>query len=105
MKVERVSYPIMTPSAARGVLEAIFWEPQMCFLIDHFRRKKKPLVQRLLIMCGSLFELVLGHGLQLAGQAANVLRHFLQFGIRELLDHAAHDGVTAADLGVVLGLV
>ena len=45
MKVERVSYPIMTPSAARGVLEAIFWEPQMCFLIDHFRRKKKPLVQ------------------------------------------------------------
>jgi len=25
MKVERVSYPVMTPSAARGVLEAIFW--------------------------------------------------------------------------------
>jgi CRISPR-associated protein Cas5d len=22
---ERVSYPVMTPSAARGVLEAIFW--------------------------------------------------------------------------------
>lgn len=35
MKVERVSYPIMTPSAARGVLEAIFWEPQMCYIIDH----------------------------------------------------------------------
>jgi CRISPR-associated protein Cas5d len=29
MKVERVSYPVMTPSAARGILEAIFWEPQM----------------------------------------------------------------------------
>lgn len=28
MKVERVSYPVMTPSAARGVLEAIFWRPQ-----------------------------------------------------------------------------
>lgn len=28
MKVERVSYPVMTPSAARGVLEAIFWKPQ-----------------------------------------------------------------------------
>ncbi len=28
MKVERVSYPAMTPSAARGVLEAIFWKPQ-----------------------------------------------------------------------------
>jgi CRISPR-associated protein Cas5d len=33
MKVERISYPIMTPSAARGVLEAIFWEPQMYYLI------------------------------------------------------------------------
>ena len=28
-KAERVSYPVMTPSAARGVLEAIFWHPEM----------------------------------------------------------------------------
>ena len=28
MKVERVSYPAMTPSAAKGVLEAIFWKPE-----------------------------------------------------------------------------
>jgi CRISPR-associated protein Cas5d len=28
MKVERVSYPVMTPSAARGVLEAILYRPQ-----------------------------------------------------------------------------
>jgi CRISPR-associated protein Cas5d len=34
MKVERVSYPVMTPSAARGVLEAIFWEPEIYYLID-----------------------------------------------------------------------
>jgi CRISPR-associated protein Cas5d len=34
MKVERVSYPMMTPSAARGILEAIFWEPQIYYLID-----------------------------------------------------------------------
>jgi CRISPR-associated protein Cas5d len=27
MKVERVSYDVMTPSAARGLLEAIFWKP------------------------------------------------------------------------------
>lgn len=27
MKVERVSYPCMTPSAARGLLEAILWKP------------------------------------------------------------------------------
>lgn len=34
MKVERVSYQVMTPSAARGILEAIFWEPQIYYLID-----------------------------------------------------------------------
>jgi CRISPR-associated protein Cas5d len=41
MKVERVSYPMMTPSAARGVLEAIFWEPQMYYLIDSIAVIKK----------------------------------------------------------------
>lgn len=34
MKVERVSYDVMTPSAARGVLEAIYWKPQMRWIID-----------------------------------------------------------------------
>ncbi|MDI1495089.1 MAG: CRISPR-associated protein, Csd1 family [Cenarchaeum symbiont of Oopsacas minuta] len=34
MKVERVSYEIMTPSAARGILEAIYWKPQMHWIID-----------------------------------------------------------------------
>lgn len=34
MKVERVSYDVMTPSAARGVLEAIYWKPQIRWLID-----------------------------------------------------------------------
>ena len=29
MKVERVSYDVMTPSAARAVFEAILWKPQM----------------------------------------------------------------------------
>jgi CRISPR-associated protein Cas5d len=29
MKVERVSYPVMTPSAARGILEAVFWKPEI----------------------------------------------------------------------------
>jgi CRISPR-associated protein Cas5d len=28
-KVDRVSYPIMTPTAARGVLEAIYWHPEI----------------------------------------------------------------------------
>lgn len=33
MKVERVSYPVITPSAARGVLEAIFWKPQVSWRV------------------------------------------------------------------------
>lgn len=34
MKVERVSYDVMTPSAARGLLEAIYWHPGMKYAID-----------------------------------------------------------------------
>ena len=30
-KVERVTYPVMTPSAAVGVLEAIFWKPEFAW--------------------------------------------------------------------------
>ncbi len=28
LKSERVSYPVMTPSAARGICEAVFWKPE-----------------------------------------------------------------------------
>lgn len=34
MKVERVSYDVITPSAARGILEAIYWKPQIRWNID-----------------------------------------------------------------------
>lgn len=34
MKVERVSYPVMTPSAARGLLEAIFWKPEFHWQVE-----------------------------------------------------------------------
>ena len=34
MKVERVSYPVMTASAARGVLEAIFWKPEFTWRVE-----------------------------------------------------------------------
>lgn len=33
-KVERLSYDVMTPSAARGLLEAIYWKPQIAWVID-----------------------------------------------------------------------
>lgn len=34
MKVERVSYDVITPSAARGIIEAIYWKPAICWKID-----------------------------------------------------------------------
>jgi CRISPR-associated protein Cas5d len=34
MKVERVSYDVMTPSAARGILTAIYWKPEIAWVID-----------------------------------------------------------------------
>lgn len=43
MKVERVSYDVMTPSAARGILEAIHWKPAIRWVIDriHVQRPIK----------------------------------------------------------------
>ena len=34
MKVERVSYDVMTPSAARGILEAIHWKPAIRWVVE-----------------------------------------------------------------------
>lgn len=34
MKAERVSYDVMTPSAARAVVSAIYWKPQIVWVVD-----------------------------------------------------------------------
>lgn len=34
LKTERVSYDVMTPSAARGLLDAIYWHPGMHWVVD-----------------------------------------------------------------------
>ena len=34
LKVERYSYDVMTPSAARGIMEAIYWHPGLRWRID-----------------------------------------------------------------------
>jgi CRISPR-associated protein Cas5d len=34
MKAERVSYDVITPSAARGIIEAIHWKPAIRWVID-----------------------------------------------------------------------
>ena len=37
MKAERVSYDVMTPSAARGLIEAIYWHPGLRWVIDRIQ--------------------------------------------------------------------
>lgn len=34
LKIERMTYDVITPSAARGILEAVFWHPGMRWYID-----------------------------------------------------------------------
>jgi len=40
MKVERVSYDVMTPSAACGILEAIYWKPSIRWVVDRIHVMK-----------------------------------------------------------------
>ena len=40
MKVEPCSYDMMTPSAARGILEAIYWHPGMRWIVDRIYLRK-----------------------------------------------------------------
>lgn len=40
MKVERCSYDVMTPSAARGLLEALYWHPGCRWIVDKIYVRK-----------------------------------------------------------------
>jgi len=42
MKAERVSYDAITPSAARGLLEAIHWKPAIRWVVDRIHVLKEP---------------------------------------------------------------
>ena len=41
-KVERISYDVITPSSARGVLEAIYWKPQVCWIVERIHVYREP---------------------------------------------------------------
>ncbi|MZP30797.1 type I-C CRISPR-associated protein Cas5 [Heliobacterium undosum] len=41
MKAERVSYDVITPSAARGILEAIHWKPAIRWVVDRIHVLKE----------------------------------------------------------------
>ena len=42
MKVERVSYDIITPSAARGIIEAVYWKPAIRWVIEQIHVLNEP---------------------------------------------------------------
>ncbi len=42
-KVERVSYDIITPSAARGIIESIYWKPAIRYVIDRIHVYNEPI--------------------------------------------------------------
>lgn len=42
MKVERVSYDVITPSAARGIIEAVYWKPAIRWIIDRIHVYSEP---------------------------------------------------------------
>lgn len=35
LRMERVSYDAITPAAARAILEAVYWKPEMKYIIDY----------------------------------------------------------------------
>lgn len=41
-KVERMSYDVITPSAARGILEAVYWKPAIKYIIDRIHVYNEP---------------------------------------------------------------
>lgn len=78
LKVERVTYPVMTPSAAVGVLEAIYWKPEFRWRpvaievlepIRHFTQRRNERVD-LPTMADAV-----RHGRRVAAQHGRVQRH------------------------------
>lgn len=89
LKVERCSYDVMTPSAARGILESIYWHPGLRWKIDRIvvrnpiaftsiRRNevtKKILAQNVLtVMNGGMQPLSISSKENIAQRAAILLR-------------------------------
>jgi len=42
LKTERVSYQVITPSAARGLLEAVLWKPAICWRVERIKVLSRP---------------------------------------------------------------
>ena len=78
MKVERVSYDVMTPSAARGILEAVHWKPAIRWVIDRIHVLKP-------IRFESLRRNELGHKIA-AGTARAAMKRGTAGTLRALIE-------------------
>ena len=106
MKVERVSYDVITPSAARGILEAIYWKPEMRWVVDrlhvlkpirwtHIRRNeiksKIPVGKVKTAMAGKETRLGIAVEEDRAQRAAMILRDVC-YGIEAHVEVLEHNG-------------
>lgn len=78
MKVERVSYDAMTPSAARGILEAIHWKPAIRWVIDRIHVLKP-------IHFENLRRNELGHKIPV-GKVRAAMRHGTTAGLNTVVE-------------------
>lgn len=110
MKVERVTYDVITPSAARGILEAIYWKPEIQWVIDRIhvlnpirfsyvrRNELKGIVPTkgpvAAAMKGGVVEVGMNIEENRLQRAAKVLRN-VRYAIEAHLDVTGHDGPEA----------
>lgn len=86
MKVERVSYDVMTPSAARGILEAIHWKPAIRWIIDRIHVLKP-------IRFENLRRNELGDKIQV-GSVRSAMRRGETTGLRTLIEDSRQQRAT-----------
>ena len=106
MKVERVSYDVMTPSAARGILDAIYWKPEMRWVVDEIHvlnpirftsirrnevKSKIPMAGVAKAMKEGTGDLGLDVAADRAQRAAMILRD-VKYGIVAHIEVLAHNG-------------
>jgi CRISPR-associated protein Cas5d len=79
MKVERVSYDVMTPSAARGVLEAVLWKPQMRWIVERIDVLKP--IRKASVRRNEVGVEGVGHKISVANVLAALAGRSVQLGI------------------------
>lgn len=106
LKVERYSYDVMTPSAARGMLEAVYWHPGLKWRVDRIYvlspieftgvrrnevKSKIPARNVSAVMNGGDGELFLAASEEIQQRAATVLRdvHYVIEAHFDLTENAA----------------